>query len=77
MGINITVKCASCKGEGSRIIGYEDGEPIYENPCSGCGGDGRTTTSQLDDTLLNEILGNTETIIAKCKKILKKLGEEE
>jgi len=56
MSINIRVTCSSCQGEGSRITGKdEEGQPIYEDPCTGCGGDGLTTTATLDDTLLNEI----------------------
>lgn len=54
--IEIAVECASCKGVGSRIIGYENGNPIYENPCTGCGGDGKTTISRIDDTLIQQII---------------------
>ncbi len=55
--INVVTKCASCKGEGSRIIGQNpQGQPIYENPCSGCDGDGETTTSRIDDTLIQQVI---------------------
>jgi len=42
-------------GVGSRITGYdEQNNPVYENPCTGCGGDGKTTISTLGDTWLSE-----------------------
>lgn len=72
--IEISVTCASCKGEGSRIVGYDEGEPIYEDPCTGCGGDGRTAVSLMDDTLLNDILDKCNDILDKCNDILEAIA---
>ena len=73
--IENVVVCSSCNGAGSRIIGYEDGEPVYENPCSGCEGDGQTTISRIDDTLLNDILDKVNDVLGKCNDILEQLQE--
>lgn len=75
MAIPITVTCSSCKGSGSRIIGYENGNPIYENPCTGCDGDGKTTISQIDDTLLNDMDDKLGDIKDKLDDIWEKLNE--
>jgi len=76
MGIPLTVVCASCRGVGSRVIGYdEQNNPIYENPCTGCGGDGKTTTALIDDTLLNDMNDKLDDILGKCNDIFEKLNE--
>jgi len=69
--IPITVTCSSCNGEGSRIIGYDEQQnPIYENPCTGCGGDGKTTTALIDATFADDIYDKCNDILNKCNDIL-------
>ncbi len=68
--IEIVRTCDSYKGEGSRIIGYnEQGQPIYENPCTGCDGDGKTTISRIDDTLFQQMLSELDYIHGKVTAI--------
>ena len=61
--IPITVPCVSCKGTGVRDAGVDgNGDPIIEDPCGACGGDGRTTTQLMDDTFLDDIMDKCNDI---------------
>ena len=74
--MDITTKCSSCNGVGSRITGYdEQNNPIYENPCTGCGGDGKTTTGAIDDTKIDDIQDDINDIKDKLDDIWEKLNE--
>ena len=48
--MDIKKPCLSCHGEERRVTGWtEEGEPIYEDPCTICEGTGKVTVSELDD----------------------------
>lgn len=74
--IAVVKTCDSCAGVGKRVVAQDEGgSPIWEDPCTGCGGDGKTTISHIDDTLLSDILDRCNDIMNKCEDILEQVSE--
>jgi hypothetical protein len=69
--IRLVNKCASCNGTGIRV--YWDTATqtnITENPCTVCGGDGKTPSSTgVDETVFNQILTELDYIHGKVTAI--------
>jgi len=74
--IEIVKTCDSCGGTGQRVSYNQDHVQIIENPCSGCGGDGKTTVSLMDDTLLQEMNEKLDYIKTRVRKIWLKVKDE-
>lgn len=73
--IEIAQQCAACHGTGTRIYNPAPGQPLVEeNPCSECGGDGKspsyqTITSAYFDEKFEAVMEELDYIHGKVTAI--------
>jgi len=73
--VGIAVTCGACKGTGVRETYDDNYNPVLENPCSHCGGTGKSITALIDEKYFSDILDKCNDTLDKCNDILEKCDD--